>query len=142
MPMNLRRVGVTVSMALIGALLFGCESGSPDASTGSSAAAADTTSGTTGGTTAPGTTAPAPGTATVSWTAPAVDINGMTDVAGYRIYYGNAAGSLTHVIDVDDAAALTYTVGNLAPGTWYFAVTDYNAQKIESTSSGVVQVTI
>ncbi len=137
MPMNLRRVGVTVSMALIGALLFGCESGSPDASTGSSAAAADTTSGTTGG-----TTASESGTATVSWTAPAVDINGMTDVAGYRIYYGNAAGSLTHVIDVDDAAALTYTVGNLAPGTWYFAVTDYNAQKIESTSSGVVQVTI
>lgn len=140
MPMNLRRVGVSVSMALIGALLFGCESGSPDASTGSSAAAAGTT-GSTGSTTG-GTTAPQSGTATVSWTAPAVDINGMTNVAGYRIYYGSAAGSLTHVIDVDDAAAVSYTVGDLAPGVWYFAVTDYDADKIESTPSSVVQVTI
>jgi hypothetical protein len=137
MPMNLRRVGVSVSMALIGALLFGCESGSPDASTGSSAAAADTTSGTTGG-----TTAPESGTATVSWTAPAVDINGMSNVAGYRIYYGSSEGQMTHVIDVDNASAVTYTVSDLAPGVWYFAVTDYDDQKIESTRSGVVQVTI
>ena len=133
MPMNLRRVGAAISMTLIGALLFGCESGSPDASTGSAAAAADTGS---------GTTAPESGTATVSWTAPAVDINGMTSVAGYRIYYGSAAGSLTHVIDVDDAGAVSFKVSNLAPGIWYFAVTDYDAEKIESTPSGVVQVTI
>jgi hypothetical protein len=150
MSMNLRRVGAWISMVLIGALLFGCEGESPDASTGSSAsagsAAAGTTSGTTSGTTAgttSGTTAPATsGTATVSWTAPQVDINGMTSVAGYRIYYGSAAGELTHVIDVDDAAALNYTVGNLAPGVWYFAVADYDVQKIESPLSGVVQVTI
>ena len=135
MPMNLRRVGASVSIALIGALLFGCESGSPDASTGSSAAGADTTSGTTGGTTASGT-------ATVSWTAPAADINGMSNVAGYRIHYGSAAGSLNHVIDVDNAAAASFTVGDLAPGVWYFAVTDYDADKIESALSGVVQVTI
>ena len=83
MPMNLRRVGVSVSMALICALLFGCESGSPDASAG-------TTSETTGG-----TTASESGTATVSWTAPAADINGISNVAGYRIHYGSAAGSLT-----------------------------------------------
>lgn len=135
MPMNLRRVGASVSIALIGALLFGCESGSPDASTGSSAAGADTTSGTTGGTTASGT-------ATVSWTAPAADINGMSNVAGYRIHYGSAAGSLNHVINVDNAAAASFTVGDLAPGVWYFAVTDYDADKIESALSGVVQVTI
>jgi fibronectin type III domain protein len=126
MPMNLRRVGVSVSMALICALLFGCESGSPDASAG-------TTS---------GTTASESGTATVSWTAPAADINGMSNVAGYRIHYGSAAGSLNHVIDVDNAAAVSYTVGDLAPGVWYFAVTDYDADKIESSLSGVVQVTI
>jgi hypothetical protein len=126
MPMNLRRVGVSVSMALICALLFGCESGSPDASAG-------TTS---------GTTASESGTATVSWTAPAADINGMSNVAGYRIHYGSAAGSLNHVIDVDNAAAVSFTVGDLAPGVWYFAVTDYDADKIESSLSAVVQVTI
>ena len=74
--------------------------------------------------------------------APAADINGMTNVAGYRIHYGTAAGSLTHVIDVDDAAAVSYTLVNLAPGTWYFAVTDFDAQKIESALSGVVEVSI
>lgn len=137
MPMNLRRVGAPVSMALICALLFGCDVGSPDASTGSSSAAAGTTSGTTGGTTASGS-----GTATVSWTAPAADINGMSNVAGYRIHYGNAADSLNHVIDVENAAAASFTVGDLAPGVWYFAVTDYDADKIESSLSGVVQVTI
>jgi len=130
MPMILRRVGVSVSMALICALLFGCESGSPDASAG-------TTSETTGG-----TTASESGTATVSWTAPAADINGISNVAGYRIHYGSAAGSLNHVIEVDNAAAVSFTVGDLAPGVWYFAVTDYDADKIESSLSGVVQVTI
>jgi hypothetical protein len=142
MSMTLRHVGASISIVLIGVLLFGCESGSPDASTSSTAATAGTTGGTTSGTTG-GTPAPtASGTATVSWTAPQVDINGMTSVAGYRIYYGIEAGQLTHVIDVDNAAAVNYTVNNLAPGVWYFAVTDYDVEKIESALSGVVQVTI
>jgi hypothetical protein len=145
--MTLRRVGASISMLLMSVLLFGCDNVSPDASTGSSAAAADAASGTTGSTsgtpTPAGTTAPpASGTATVSWTAPQVDSNGMTSVAGYRIYYGSDAGQLTHVIDVDNATALTYTVSNLASGVWYFAVADFDAEKVESALSGVVQVTI
>jgi hypothetical protein len=37
---------------------------------------------------------------------------------------------------------VSYTLVNLAPGTWYFAVTDFDAQKIESALSGVVEVSI
>jgi hypothetical protein len=138
MSMTLRRVGAMISTMLIGAALFGCQNGSQDASSGSSAAASDTTGSTSAGTTPP-TQA---GTATVSWVAPSVDINGMSNVAGYRIYYGTTADSLTHVIDVEDAAAVSYTVAKLSPGMWYFAVTDYDAQKIESALSGVVEVSI
>jgi uncharacterized lipoprotein NlpE involved in copper resistance len=119
-------------MTLAGAMLFGCDTGAPTSGASSTDAA--------GGTTA-GTPAQA-GTASVTWTAPAADVNGATNVAGYRIYYGEDAGSLTHVVDVDGAEAVKFTINDLTPGVWYFAIADYNAEKVESPLSGIVQVTI
>lgn len=131
MFMTSRRLGASIPVLLIGALLSGCGGGAPGTSGASSPSA--------GGSAAD---APSGGTATVSWTAPAADINGMTGVAGYRIYYGSDAGSLTHTVEIDDAAAVKFTLTDLAPGVWYFAVADYNADRIQSDLSGVVQVTI
>jgi hypothetical protein len=77
------------------------------------------------------------GTATLTWTAPTTNTNGsaLTDLAGYHIYYGTSASSLTNVIDVSNPATTTYTVSSLASGTWYFAVNAYTTSGLDSALS-------
>jgi Putative Ig domain len=80
---------------------------------------------------------------TVYWTAPALNSNGsaVTDLAGYRIYYGRSATSLTTVITVEGASDTSQLL-NLAAGTWYIAITAFNSAKIESQLSAVLPLTI
>jgi len=82
--------------------------------------------------------------ATLSWTAPVLNTNGTTatDLAGYHIYYGSKSTALNQVIAVDGAGAVNYTINNLSPGTWYFAIAAYNAEKVESSLSAVVPVAL
>jgi Calx-beta domain len=89
-------------------------------------------------------TTAATGTATVSWTAPTLDTNGspLTDLAGYNLHYGKTPTTMTNVIAVNDPASGSYVIGNLAPGTWFFAVVAYNAQAVESTLSSIVSKTL
>jgi hypothetical protein len=91
-----------------------------------------------------GTTTPTTGTATVSWIAPTQNSNGttLTDLAGFRIYFGTSASSLTQVVQVANAQATNYTVTGLTSGTWYFAVTSYGSDGTESTRSAVASKTI
>jgi hypothetical protein len=88
--------------------------------------------------------APTTGSATLSWTAPTTDTNGapITDLAGYNIYYGKSATTMTSVINVNNPASGSYTVGSLAAGTWYFAVAAYNTQAMVSPLTAVVSKTI
>ena len=83
-------------------------------------------------------------TATLSWTAPALNTNGSaaTDLAGYHIYYGSTQTALNQVIAVAGAGAVSYTISNLAPGTWYFAIAAFNTEKVESGLSAVVPVAL
>jgi fibronectin type 3 domain-containing protein len=61
-----------------------------------------------------------PAQVTLEW-----DPNTESDLAGYKIYYGDSSGDYLGVIDVGNAT--TYTVANLIPGyTYYFAVTAYD----------------
>ncbi len=64
------------------------------------------------------------GSATLSWAPPTqyTDGTALTNLSGYRIYYGTAAGALTQSISVNNASVSTYIVENLSPATWYFAV--------------------
>ena len=77
------------------------------------------------------------GTALLSWTAPTTNSDGsaLTDLKGYHIYYGSSADLLTVQIDVNSASTTSYTVTNLTPGTWYFAVTAFNSAGLESNLS-------
>jgi hypothetical protein len=79
------------------------------------------------------------GRATLSWTAPTENTDGSTlsNLAGYRIRYGTSASSLTNTIVIDNASVTTYVVENLAPATWYFAVTAVNSSGSESSNSNV-----
>jgi hypothetical protein len=81
---------------------------------------------------------------TLSWTSPTLNTNGsgVTDLAGYRIYYGSKSTQLNQVITVENADATEYAFRELSAGTWYFAVTAFNSDKVESGLSAVVPVTI
>lgn len=81
---------------------------------------------------------PCAGSATLRWTSPTQNTDGtsLTNLAGYRISYGTSATALAQTIQVPSPGASGYTVTNLAPGTWYFAVRAYTSTN-ESVSSNV-----
>jgi len=89
-------------------------------------------------------TAPANGSATLSWTPPTQNDDGSTlsDLAGYRIQYGTSSGALTQTIQVANPTVATYVVNGLASGTWFFAVRAYNAAGAESANSNIASKTI
>src|SRR5215471_21635730 len=84
------------------------------------------------------------GSATVSWEAPTTNTNGtaLTDLAGYRIYYGSGPADLTKTVQIGTVGLQTYVIENLEPGTWYFAVMALAANGAESGLSDVVAKTI
>ena len=92
----------------------------------------------------PGTPTPTTGTATVSWVPPTQNTNGtaLTNLAGFKIYYGTNSASLTQVAQVSSAGATDYVVSGLTSGTWYFAVTSYTSDGTESAKSAASSKTI
>lgn len=79
------------------------------------------------------------GAATLSWTAPTRNTDGssLTNLSGYRIYYGTSSGALTQTIQVSNASVSTYVVENLSPATYYFAVKAITSSGAESGLSNV-----
>jgi predicted small lipoprotein YifL len=85
-----------------------------------------------------------PSSATLEWTIPTTYTDGttITDLAGFHIHYGTSANSLVQQVDLGDPKTTTYVVQNLAPATWYFAVTSYTSAGAESPPSNVGTKTI
>ncbi|WP_129776060.1 putative Ig domain-containing protein [Peristeroidobacter soli] len=77
------------------------------------------------------------GSATLSWTPPTSNTNGSTlsNLAGYRIYYGTSSSNLSRTIQVANAGMTRYVVPDLAAGTWYFAIRSYTTTGAESANS-------
>jgi len=84
------------------------------------------------------------GTATITWTPPLYNVDGsaLTNLAGYRIYYGTATNSLNQSVQVANVGAASYTVSNLTSGTWYFGVTAYSTSGLESALSNLASKTV
>jgi hypothetical protein len=78
--------------------------------------------------------------AIVSWSPVTSTTTGMplTNLGGFKIYFGRSPAALTSVIDVPNPAALTYFVPDLLPGLMYFAVTAYISGGAESNLSEIV----
>jgi hypothetical protein len=78
----------------------------------------------------------------LSWNAPTTNADGtpLTDLAGYKVYYGQASKNYTFVVNVGNQS--TYTVTGLQDGqTYYFAVRAYDTSGNESTFSNEVNLT-
>lgn len=84
------------------------------------------------------------GSATLSWLPPTLNTDGtqLTNLGGYKIYYGTSAGSLTSVISINTAGIASYVVDGLTPGAWYFAITARTTSGVESNRTPVVTKTI
>ena len=84
------------------------------------------------------------GVATLHWMPPTENTDGtaLSDLAGYRLYYGTSADALSQVTQIASAGISAYTVENLSSGTWYFAISAYTASGVESSLSAVVTSTV
>ena len=78
---------------------------------------------------------PVPGySITLEW-----DANSEPDLAGYKLYFGTASGSYSETLD---AGNVTEAVVPVIPGaTYFFAVTAYNIERLESPFSNEVTFT-
>jgi hypothetical protein len=72
---------------------------------------------------------------TLSWIAPTTNEDGtpLTDLAGYKIYYGTSPGSYNNHITVHNTTS--YTISNLAPDMYYFTIVAYDTSGNESNYS-------
>ncbi|MEO7775091.1 MAG: putative Ig domain-containing protein [Steroidobacteraceae bacterium] len=86
----------------------------------------------------------ATGTATLTWMPPTqnTDGSGVLNLAGYRIYYGISADSLTNSINVSNPGLTAYTIADLRAGTHYFGITAYTTGGLESGISNIGSKTI
>jgi len=82
----------------------------------------------------------AAGSATLSWNPPTENSDGtlLTDLAGYRIYYGRSADQLSRSVVVNNPGLTRYVIENLAPARWHFAMTSVNGAGLESSRSRTV----
>ena len=84
------------------------------------------------------------GAATLTWLPPTENTDGspVTDLAGYRIRYGQSLDGLTQVQNIANPGITTAMVENLSKGMWYFTVTAYNRSGIESEPSNPAQKSV
>jgi hypothetical protein len=81
--------------------------------------------------------------AMLSWTAPTQNVDGsaLTNLAGYKVYWGTGSRSYPNTADVSGASSTSHTLA-LNPGTYFFAVTALDSSGNESAFSGEVSKTV
>jgi hypothetical protein len=86
----------------------------------------------------------ASGSAQLSWTPPTTNTDGsaLTNLAGYKVYWGTTAGSYSSSVTLMNPGLATYVVSNLTPNTYYFAVTAINSTGTESVFSNGASKTV
>ena len=84
------------------------------------------------------------GSAQVSWVAPTKNTDGsaLTNLAGFKVYYGTSTSSMTQSATLNDVSARSVSIGSLIPATWYFKVRVLNSSQVESADSNVASKTI
>jgi hypothetical protein len=82
--------------------------------------------------------ATATGSATLTWTPPTRNTDGssLTNLSGYRIYWGRTSRSYSNSVTLTNPGLASYVIEELTSGTWYFAASAVNASGVESALSG------
>ena len=84
------------------------------------------------------------GSMTLSWTPPTENDDGsqLTDLAGYKLYYGTSPGNYTNQVRIDNPGISVYVIDNLLPDTYYVVATAFNATGDESSYSNMAVKTV
>ena len=90
------------------------------------------------------TTGSGTGAATLSWTAPTQNTDGtaLTDLAGYKVYWGTSSGNYSSSVTLNNPGLTSYVVDTLSSGTYYFSVSALNSSGVESVLSNEASKTI
>jgi hypothetical protein len=70
------------------------------------------------------------GSLTVKWQPPVQNTDGstLTDLGGYKIYYGTSASALNQTISLANPALTTYSIDALPAGVWFVSMTAYSGK--------------
>ena len=82
----------------------------------------------------------------LSWSAPSTRTDGeplsLSEIDGYRIYYGKQKGEYVKGADLKDGSAQSVTVTGVPVGEYYVVMTTYDANGVESDYSQSVVKTV
>jgi hypothetical protein len=82
------------------------------------------------------------GSLSLQWTAPVTRADGtplsLSEIDGYRIYYGASSGNYPNSIEVADSSAQGVTITDMPAGTYYLVMTTYDVSGNESAYSSMV----
>ena len=122
--------------SLFAIIVTACGGGSAGLTSGNSNTSSNTGSGSGSGS---GT-----GSVTLQWSAPSTRLDGSTvslsEISGYRLYYGNSATNTPNHIDLG-ATSTQYQI-NLPSGTYYFRISALDSNGYEGALSGALQKTL
>lgn len=81
---------------------------------------------------------------TLSWNPPTRNTDGslLRDLAGYRIYLSRQAGNYSSVFEINNPGLTAYVFDQLAPGTYYVAITAFDLNGNESRRSRELRATV
>jgi len=86
------------------------------------------------------------GNIALSWTPPTTNTDGtaLTDLAGYKIYYGATPDSLRSSILIDENGITDYQANLLnidlsSSNTYYFGIVAFNSLGVESAISNIIR---
>jgi hypothetical protein len=82
----------------------------------------------------------------LSWTAPSEREDNepisLSEIAGYKVYYGTSERNYTNSVNINDGSADGYTFKSFSAGTYYFALTTYDTAGRESQYSAEVVIVV
>lgn len=86
----------------------------------------------------------ATGSFTLNWMPPTERSDGsvLSNLAGYKIYWGTARGDYPNSVTISNPGVSSYMIEQLAPGTYYLVMTAFDTAGLESAQSGVATKTV
>lgn len=129
---------ITLSLVLVTSIMLtACGGGGGGASNTLGAISSSGTAAGAGAGTGTGT-----GRIALSWSAPSSRADGsylpLSELEGYRIYYGTSSTDFTMLVDLNDYSITEYNVTTLNSGNYYFAITAYDSNGVESGFSNMI----